>query len=71
MLGNAGSSPGLGATEPGTRNLEALFESDDPKLIHLAAQVMRDCVLAKIKPPEGTARRRWLQAGTGEAFYGQ
>lgn len=51
--------------------LEERFESDNPRVKRLAAQVLRDCVLAKIKPPEGTAQRRWLQAGTGEAFYGQ
>lgn len=62
---------GLSAGEPAGGDLEALFESDDPRLVRLAAGVMRDCVLAKLKPPEGTARRRWLQAGTGEAFYGQ
>ncbi len=48
--------------------LERLFESDDPTLIRLAVDVMHNCVLAKIKPPEGTAKRRWLQAGTGDAF---
>jgi len=51
--------------------LERLFESDNPTLVRLAVDVMRNCVLAKIKPPEGTAKRRWLQAGTGDAFYGQ
>jgi hypothetical protein len=37
----------------------------------LAEDVFRRCVLAKIKPPEGTMKHRWLQAGTGNAFYGQ
>jgi putative isomerase len=71
MLAGPGIGSGLGAAEPAGGNLEALFESDDPKLIRMAADVMRNCVLAKIKPPEGTAKRRWLQAGTGDAFYGQ
>lgn len=57
--------------EPAGSRLEGLFESDDPRLIRLAVDVMQDCVLAKIKPPEGTCQRRWLQAGTGETFYGQ
>jgi hypothetical protein len=59
------------AAEPARNDLEDLFDSDDPRLKRLAADVMRNCVLAKIKPPEGTAKRRWLQAGTGDAFYGQ
>ncbi|MCX6929206.1 MAG: hypothetical protein NT154_39210 [Verrucomicrobia bacterium] len=71
MLACPGSSGVLTAAEPAGGNLEALFESDDPKLIRMAADVMRNCVLAKIKQPEGTAKRRWLQAGTGDAFYGQ
>ncbi len=63
---------GIAATADRTRaDLEDLFESDDPTLVRLAADVMHNCVLAKIKPPEGTAKRRWLQAGTGDAFYGQ
>lgn len=56
---------------PSRARLEGLFESDNPALVKLAADVMENCVLAKIKPPEGTAKRRWIQAGTGEAFYGQ
>ncbi len=59
------------AAERTLDDLAQLFESDDPALTRMAATVMRDCVLAKIKAPEGTAKRRWLQAGTGEAFYGQ
>ena len=66
-----GIGPGLIAAEPAGGDLESLFESDDPRLIRMATDVMRHCVLAKIKPPEGTAKRRWLQAGTGDAFYGQ
>jgi hypothetical protein len=27
--------------------------------------------VGKIKPPEGTLKRRWLQAGTGNDFYGR
>ncbi|MDD1650734.1 MAG: hypothetical protein LUO80_10135, partial [Methylococcaceae bacterium] len=71
MLANPWLKPSLAAAEPAGRDLKALFESDDPKLNRMAADVMRHCVLAKVKPPEGTAKRRWLQAGTGDAFYGQ
>lgn len=68
----AGNGIGIGfAAERTADELANLFESDDPKLIRLAVDVMRNCVLAKIKPPEGTAKRQWLQAGTGDAFYGQ
>jgi len=37
----------------------------------MAEDVFRQCVLDKIKPPEGTLKHRWLQAGTGNDFYGQ
>jgi hypothetical protein len=63
--------PAPAAPETKAADLEGLFESDDSQLTRLAEGVMRDCVLAKLKAPEGTCRRRWLQAGTGEAFYGQ
>jgi putative isomerase len=71
MLANNWLRPSAIAAVPADRDLAALFESDDPRLVQLAANVMRNCVLAKIKAPEGTAKRRWLQAGTGDAFYGQ
>ena len=48
-----------------------LFDSSDRAVLKLAADVCRQCVLAKIKPPEGTLKRRWLLSGTGDAFYGQ
>ena len=73
-LGAILASPAIGTAVAADRTreqLERLFESDDPTLVRLAVDVMRNCVLAKIKPPEGTAKRRWLQAGTGDAFYGQ
>ncbi|HRZ55081.1 MAG TPA: hypothetical protein P5525_06455, partial [Candidatus Paceibacterota bacterium] len=71
LLASARVGIGSSAAESSGGALESLFESDDPRLVRLAADVMRNCVLAKIKPPEGTAKRRWLQAGTGDAFYGQ
>jgi putative isomerase len=52
-------------------DVQALFESNDPELLRLAEEVMRRCVMGKIRPPEGTLKRRWMQAGTGDAFYGQ
>ena len=52
-------------------NARGMFESNDPDLIRLAEEVYNQCVLGKIKPPEGTLKHCWMQAGTGEAFYGQ
>jgi len=50
---------------------ESLFESTNADLVRLADDVFRQCVLDKIRPPEGTLKHRWLQAGTGNDFYGQ
>ncbi len=50
---------------------QSLFESSDPELLRLADEVFHQCVLGKIKPPEGTLNHRWVQAGTGNDFYGQ
>src|ERR1035437_7541817 len=65
------AATGLAATETPACATKSLFESNDPALIRLAEDVFRQCVLGKIKPPEGTLKHHWLQAGTGEAFYGQ
>jgi len=62
---------GFAADEAPSIAIKSLFESSDPKLIRLAEDVFRQCVLGKIKPPEGTLKHRWLQAGTGNDFYGQ
>ena len=65
------AAPGWAATEAPGSALKSLFDSANPELIRLAEQVFRQCVLGKIKPPEGTLKHRWLQAGTGNDFYGQ
>jgi len=52
-------------------DLHSFFESDNPAVLRLAEDILQQCVLSKIKPPEGTLRRRWLDSGTGDAFYGQ
>jgi len=65
------AASGGAATETPAFAANALFESTDPELIRLADEVFHQCVLGKIKPPEGTLKHRWLQAGTGDAFYGQ
>ena len=51
--------------------IATIFESNQPEVLHLAEDVFRQCVLDKVKPAEGTLQHRWIQAGTGEAFYGQ
>jgi len=62
----------LGEAQPAGLDAEPLFASKDPEVLRLADDVFRQCVLAKIKPPEGTLKRRWLNSGTGDApFYGQ
>lgn len=47
------------------------LQCEHGEMRRLALDVFAKCVLGKIRPPEGTLKRRWLQAGTGEAFYGQ
>jgi putative isomerase len=62
---------GLASERDQSDNPDSLFESDNPDLIRMADDVFRQCVTDKIKPPEGTIKHRWLQAGTGNDFYGQ
>ena len=61
----------LAATETPAFTTKGLFESNDPALNRLAEDVFNQCVMGKIKPPEGTLKHHWVQAGTGNAFYGQ
>jgi putative isomerase len=62
---------GLAAAEPPALDLKAILDSSDPELLRLAEDVFRQCVVGKVRPPEGTLKRRWLQSGTGNVFYGQ
>jgi putative isomerase len=71
LLMSRWSATGLAATESPAIDIKSLFESSDSKLLRLAEDVFRQCVVGKIRPPEGTLKHRWLQAGTGDAFYGQ
>jgi glycogen debranching enzyme len=61
----------LAAGDAPSAAVKSLFESGSPELERLAEDVFHQCVLAKIQPPEGTLKHHWLQAGTGNAFYGQ
>jgi len=65
--------PGIGlASDRVQSNIsDSLFESNNPDLIRLAEDIFRQCVIDKIRPPEGTLKHPWLQAGTGDEFYGQ
>ena len=49
----------------------SLFESANPEVQKFAAEIFEKCVIAKIREPEGLLKHRWLQAGTGDKFYGQ
>ncbi len=62
---------GLEAEEVSKGIRDSLFESADPELLRLANDIFRQCVIDKIRPPEGTLVHPWLQAGTGDEFYGQ
>ena len=67
----AWAASGADSANPAAVNIKDLFVCEDPQILRLAEDIFRQCVLAKIKPPEGTMKHRWLTAGTGEAFYGQ
>ena len=64
-------SPSVAFGSAGNAPAGSIFEASDPTVLRLAEDVFRQCVLAKIKPPEGTLKHRWVQAGTGKDFYGQ
>ncbi len=65
----ANRTQGGNNSRPG--DIDSLFDSKNAAVLALAQNVFRQCVLDKIKPPEGTLKHRWLLSGTGEAFYGQ
>lgn len=50
-------------------DVRALFETDDPAVLSLTEDVFRECVLGKVRPPEGVLKHTWITAGGG--FYGQ
>lgn len=65
--------PGFGLVSGNVQSKigESIFESGNTDLIRMADDVFRQCVIDKIRPPEGTLKHHWLQAGTGDNFYGQ
>jgi hypothetical protein len=62
-------SVGLGADTAPAFDIRSLIEADDPQVLRLVEDVFRECVLGKLRPPEGIFRRQWITAGGG--FYGQ
>lgn len=50
-------------------DVRKFLETDDPEVLRLAQDIFRECVLGKLRPPEGTLKRKWITAGGG--FYGQ
>ena len=54
---------------PSTVDIQSLLEVDDPETRRLLEAILRECVLGKLRPPEGTLKRPWITAGGG--FYGQ
>ena len=50
-------------------DIRTLLESENPEIMRLTQDIFRECVLGKLRPPEGTLKRKWITAGGG--FYGQ
>ncbi len=71
LLMSRWSATGLALTGETSNATPSPFESPDPEIMRLADDVFRQCVLGKIRPPEGLLKSHWLQAGTGKDFYGQ
>ena len=50
-------------------DIRSLLAAEDPGVMRLVEDIFRECVLGKLRPPEGTLKRQWITAGGG--FYGQ
>lgn len=50
-------------------DVRTFLESSNPDVMRLAQDVFRECVLDKLRPPEGMLKHTWVTAGGG--FYGQ
>ena len=59
----------LGGEAPAPIDIRSLLEAEDPGVMRLVEDIFRECVLGKLRPPEGTLKRKWITAGGG--FYGQ
>jgi hypothetical protein len=60
---------GLGAEAVPVFDVRSLVEAKDPRTLRLVEDVFRECILGKLRPPEGILKRQWITAGGG--FYGQ
>ena len=58
------SLPRLFAAEPG-KLIGDLFESPDPAVLKLTAEVFQKCILGKVEPPRGFLAHRWIAPGGG------
>jgi hypothetical protein len=54
---------------PAAGDIRSVLEAADPDAMRLVEEIFQQCVLGKLRPPEGTLRHPWITAGGG--FYGQ
>ena len=58
-----------GREAPAAGDIRSVLEAADPGVMRLVEEIFQQCVLGKLRPPEGTLRHPWITAGGG--FYGQ
>jgi hypothetical protein len=69
MASSPFSRSSLGGEAPARVDIRSVLEAKDPEVLRLVQDIFRECVLGKLRPPEGTLKRPWITAGGG--FYGQ
>ncbi len=57
------------AGQPAPVDIRDYVDAPDPDVLRLVENIFRECVLGKVRPPEGTLQRKWITAGG--SFYGQ
>lgn len=50
-------------------DIHTFVEAKDPRVLRLIENIFRECVLGKLRPPEGVLKHSWITAGGN--FYGQ
>lgn len=60
---------GLAAEDAIPRDIRSLVTAEDPEVLRLIQDVFDQCVLGKLRPPEGVLKHQWITPG--EYFYGQ
>jgi hypothetical protein len=63
------AAPAPPAGLPGPVDIRDYVSAPDPAVLRLVENIFRECVLGKVRPPEGTLQRKWITAGG--SFYGQ